>query len=102
MQASTRTAVTAVLNADPTIEKNQIKAAMSVLESKANAAAMETPCRILRRPEVAKLMGVSTKRIDQLAQQGILRRIIMPGTKKAIGFSSDDIRAITAGKGGAA
>lgn len=97
MLPSTKTAIHAILSADSGIDKTQIKAALSVLDSKANAAAMETPSRILSRTEVGKLLGVSAKRIDQLAQQGTLRRIVMPGCSRAIGFSSEDIQKITAG-----
>lgn len=102
MLPSTKTAITAVLNADPSIDKNQVKAAVSVLESKSNAKAYDTPDRILRRPEVARLLGVSVKRIDQLALRGLLRRITIPGTSRAIGYSEESIRAITEPKGGAA
>ena len=61
------------------------------------------PCdsmpRILRRPEVARLLGVSVKRIDQLALQGILKRVVLPGTNRCIGYSEDDIRRITESRG---
>ena len=99
MLPSTKTAVTAVLNADPSLDHNQIKAALSVLDSKTNAKTYDTPPRILRRPEVARLFGVTPKRIDQLALQGLLKRIYLPGTKKALGYSEESIRAITSEKG---
>lgn len=89
------TALAAVLNADSSLGKVQIKTALSVLASAANAKAIEIPDRILRRPEVAKLLGVSVKRIDQLAQRGILSRVVLPGTSRAIGYREADIRAIT-------
>ena len=95
MLSSTKTAITAVLNADPSIDKNTIKAAVSVLESKNNAKTDDTIARILSRTEVAKLLGVGAKRVDQLAYQGILKRITLPGTSRAIGYSEDDIRRIT-------
>lgn len=98
MLNSTKIAVTAVLNADPSIDKNQLRAAMSVLDSKSNAKAYATPARILRRPEVARLLGVSVKRIDQLALKGSLHRITIPGTNRAIGYSEEDIRRITASR----
>lgn len=95
MLPTTKTAIAAVLNADPSVDKNQIKAALSVLGSAANAKAIETPDRILRRPEVARLLGLSVKRVDQLAQRGILSRVVLTGTNRAIGYREADIRAIT-------
>lgn len=96
MLSSTKTAITAILNADPTLDKNTIKAAILAFESGGNTS-IPIP-RLLRRPEVAKLLSVSVKRIDQLALQGTLRRITLPGTSRASGYREEDIRAIVEGR----
>jgi hypothetical protein len=41
------------------------------------------------------LLGVSVKRVDQLSQAGILKRIKATGTSRAIGISEVSIRALT-------
>ncbi len=51
--------------------------------------------RIIRRKEAAMLLGVSVKRVDQLSQAGILKRIKATGTSRAIGISEASIRALT-------
>jgi hypothetical protein len=51
--------------------------------------------RIVKRDEAATLLGVSVKRVDQLSQAGILKRITAPGTSRAIGISEASIRALT-------
>lgn len=51
--------------------------------------------RIIRRKEAAMLLGVSVKRVDQLSQAGILKRIKATGTSRAIGISEVSIRALT-------
>lgn len=53
--------------------------------------------RIIRREEVASLLGVSSKRVDQLSRQGILKRVYAPGTTKAIGLTEASVRALTEG-----
>jgi hypothetical protein len=51
--------------------------------------------RIIRREEAAQYLGVGVKRVDQLSYSGVLKRIKIPGTSRAIGISEASIRAIT-------
>ena len=97
MLTNTRAAIVAILNSDPSMNKAKIKNALAALEGGAGSAGH--PARVIRRPEAARLLGVSPKRIDQLAQQNILKRIVVPGTSRAIGYSEESVRAITEQRG---
>lgn len=60
------------------------------------ATASETqndPMRILKRGEVATLLGVSTIRIDQLSRsaEGPLRKVRLPGVSRAVGFVASEV-----------
>ena len=49
---------------------------------------------IMRREEVAKLAGRTLRAVDKWAEQGLLKRVKLPGRKKAIGFRESDVRAL--------
>ncbi len=51
--------------------------------------------RIVRREEAAQYLAVSVKRVDQLSRAGVLKRIQIPGTTRAIGISEASLRALT-------
>lgn len=77
MLNTTKQALTAILSADPSVTIEQRKAFLESALQPLNAAARIS--RVIRREEAGKLLGVSPKRIDQLARAGILKRIQVPG-----------------------
>lgn len=93
MLTSTRTALGAMMSADPSITPEQKKAFLQSLLSPAQMHP-QPMARIIRREEVAHLLGVSVKRVDQLCLSGVLKRITVPGTSRAIGISEASVRAI--------
>lgn len=95
MLATTKTVVTAVLSADPSVTAEQRAASIRALSTASEK--VNTMSRIIRREEASRLLGVGVKRIDQLSRSGILKRITIPGTSRAIGLSEASIRAITEG-----
>jgi hypothetical protein len=58
------------------------------------------PDRILRRQEVARLLGRSPKSVDRLAVMGTIRKVVFPGCKRAAGYRMNDIASLIAGHGG--
>ena len=58
------------------------------------------PDRILRRQEVARLLGRSAKAVDRLAAMGVIEKIVFPGCKKSPGYRMSDIKALIAGPHG--
>lgn len=54
--------------------------------------------RIISRREVAKLIGRTPKRVDQIAELGVLKRVFTPGTKRAIGYTEQSVRELVNGQ----
>ena len=57
----------------------------------------DTQDRLVRRSEVARLLGRSQKTVDRLAGQGVLQRVVFPSHKRAAGFRLSDIASLIAG-----
>ena len=98
MLQTTKQALTAILSADPSITTETRKGLLAALANP-NVAKNEIP-RVLSREECGRVLGVSAKRIDQLARAGHLKRVSAPGTKRAIGILETSLRAFV--EGGAA
>lgn len=49
------------------------------------------PMRIMKRGEVAALFGVTRQRVDQLASAHILRRVLLPGLSRSLGFVASEV-----------
>lgn len=97
MKQGTITAIKAILDADgPRSERDRVELlnALGITTALPHTALP----RIIKRPEVAALLGVSTKRCDQLAQSGALVRILAPGTSRAIGYSEQSVRDLVSGR----
>ena len=58
----------------------------------------ETGPRILARAEVARRLAKTTRFVDRLAQQGVLKKVRLPGRVRAAGFLESDVNALLAGK----
>lgn len=50
--------------------------------------------RVLRRLEAAAMLGRTARFVDHLAQQGVLRKVRLPGRKLAIGFLAADVESL--------
>lgn len=95
MLPTTKQALTAILAADPSVTLEQRKAFF--MTASAPVSQPSSLPRIIRREEAARLLGVGVKRIDQLCRSGVLKRITVLGTTRAIGIAEASIRAITEG-----
>ena len=69
MQDTTRTALTAILAADPTVSRPAATRALSILDG---ADAPHPMGRILRTTEAARLCGVTTKTLRAWSKAGVL------------------------------
>lgn len=93
MLASTKTAVSAILSADPSVTPEQKKAMLqAATDATAQSIIMQ---RVIKRKEASTILGLGLKRVDQLARAGKLVRVTIPGCKRSIGFSEASLRAIT-------
>lgn len=65
------------------------------LQPGADQAAPEM--RIVRRSEAARMLGMTVRGIDNLAREGNLHRVRLPGRKRGAGFRLDELRAMISG-----
>lgn len=54
------------------------------------------PDRIVRRSEVARMLGRKAKTIDRLVSKGVLQKVTFPRCQRAAGFRLSDIQALIA------
>jgi hypothetical protein len=58
--------------------------------------------QVVSRARAAKALDRSVRFVDALAQQGLLKKISLPGRKRALGFLAADIEALLTGQNRAA
>ena len=96
MLSTTRRALSAILDTDISITPEQKKIILAVADRPLIQRELPQAIpRVIRREEAAKCLGVSVKRVDQLSTMGILKRIIVPGTTRALGISEASLRSLT-------
>ena len=73
-------------------------AALSLLRGEKDGVA--EPCDVpLTRDEAASLLRVSRTTVTTWGKQGIIRRMAIPGRRKALGYSRRSVMAILNGNG---
>ena len=90
-------AVLAVLQADWAINEMDRRRLVALLLRGAQEAGDPTPDRLIRRREVGRLLGRSTKSVDRLAERGILHRITFPSAKRGAGYRLSEVEKLVAG-----
>lgn len=95
MLQTTKQAISAVLAADPSINADVRKGIMVTLANPGSSK-NEIP-RVLSRQECGRILGVSVKRVDQLARAGHLKRVVTPGTRRSMGILETSIRVLVEG-----
>lgn len=88
----------AALRSDPTVSAPDRTQYLALLRKglgalSTNTAAPSAP-RILRRKAAAERLGRSLRSVDMLAQQGILRKIKLPGRQRGAGFLEDEVNKL--------
>ena len=99
MLPTTIDAIRAILKSDPTISPSErLQVLQAVREPVKQQVAETAPAvkrlQILKRRDVARMMGCTQRAVDYLSSQGHLRKCIMPGRKRAIGFRWDDVERL--------
>ena len=91
------------LKADPTISPIERTRLLKLLRhgEDPQSAKPEAPIapKVLQRKEVAARLGRSLRFVDKLARAGTLRKVLLPGRQRAIGFAEADITALIEGSG---
>ena len=57
---------------------------------------LHDPDRVMSRGDVAILFGVSKTRVDQISKTGVLRRVMLPGLSRSLGYVTSEVRALLA------
>jgi len=104
MLVTTLDAVKAVLKADPALTPaERVRIVASVRNhgkgSETEKTAVATEKRILQRAEVARRFNRSLRFVDHLAKAGTLRRVKLPGRKRACGFLADEVERLMTSEG---
>lgn len=96
MKVSTLSIIQAACADDRTIPARDLDAALAILRGEGCAAdePLDFP---LTRQEVAKLLRVSRVTVTAWAKAGAIRRVTIPGRKRALGYSRRDVAAILNG-----
>ncbi len=102
MQNTTMDAVTAILRSDASLADADRKMLVGLIRGDRGIGGPNPTDRILRRREVAQLLGRSVKAVDRLSERGVLKRVIFPTCTKAAGFRLSDVARLVAGTGGSA
>lgn len=97
MTEKTESVLAAVCAADETIKKPDYIAAMSLLRGEKNAVAANCD-KPLTRAEVARMLRVSLVTVTTLGKDGTIRRIVLPGRSRALGYSLRSVEEILNGK----
>lgn len=98
MLSSPRTAITATLSADPTIEAGKVAEAVSAAEDAINGRQVVEVPALIRRKAVAQRLGVTPQRVDQIAASAGLVRVYRRGSKRAIGFTRASVESMMKGE----
>jgi hypothetical protein len=101
MLATTIEIIRSGLKADPSLTANDRTRILALLRNgpkpTENKAAHPTKPRIIGRIRTAERIDRSLRFVDRLAQEGLLKRVTLPGRKRAIGFVESDVEALITG-----
>lgn len=97
MKDSSRAIIESVFKTDETIDEATARAALAVLSGAAPDAVEKD--FVMSRADAAKMIRCTTRTIDTLAKQGVIRRVVMPTRKRGVGILASSLVAAMKGKG---
>lgn len=97
MERSTFKAVQSLLTADETLTTRERRAIADAVRRHGESAERELPS-IMSRRKTAELLNRTPRSVDQLASEGILERVKLPGKVRGCGFRKSDVVALIEGK----
>ena len=106
MLPTTLEALKALLKADPVLTPADRARIVATIrnhgkEEETTRPAAPTERRVLSRADVAQRFHRSVRFVDDLGKAGILRRVKLPGRKRACGFLADEVERVMIGEGAA-
>lgn len=104
MLPTTLKAADALFQTDATIGPSERRRLMTLLRNDAPKLESSGPSadRVLRIPEAANLVGRTPRALHNWAKAGVLAKVRLPGSKRALGFRESDVQNLIAGKAPAA
>lgn len=96
MKRETETVLSSICATDETIKKTDMLAALALLRGEKIEAA-EASDFPLTRAEAAEMLRVSRVTISAWAKRGVIRRMAIPGRRKAVGYSRRSVIEILNG-----
>ena len=98
MLPTTYDAIKSILRSDPTVSVEERQRTLISVRQRPQARPPETQLctsKVLSRRKAAEILGDKSLRyVDRLAQQGILKKVTVPGRSRAIGFRAADVEAL--------
>ena len=99
MLTSTKTAIRAILSADPTLDASAVARAVKAAERAVlGRECADLPSAVVTRAEVAAKLGITPQRVDVIASAGGLDRVIPRGGKRALGFTHASVATLLSGR----
>ncbi|MDD5705845.1 MAG: hypothetical protein PHR35_07960 [Kiritimatiellae bacterium] len=103
MLPTTVEAVKALLKADPVLTPLDRQRIVTAIRNHGkDAAPPQRACvvekRILSRRDVARRFSRSVRFVDDLGKAGILRRVKLPGRRRACGFLAEEVERVMGGE----
>ena len=88
MLPQTKVAVRAILSADQSVTDKERSRIIEIIFRADDGAENQpaSPDRIVLRGDVANMLARSTRAVDLLARQGLLKKIKLPGRTRCAGF----------------
>jgi hypothetical protein len=92
--------IRSALKGDPTVSPEERTRLMLLLRRPVNkpnlVSTMASSPRLIRRKDIARILSCSLRLVDRLAQDGILRKLRLPGRLRAAGFVESEVWALLA------
>lgn len=99
MNETTIEVIRTIINGDPSVDAAD-KARLMKLVGDGGADAATDPLlrdRLVRRAEVARLLGRSASSVDRLVRSGILEKVVFKGRQRSAGFRLSDVTELVSG-----
>lgn len=99
MLPTTKDAIRAILKVDASLTPENRLEILSAMDAAgrgppSNRTALIDDAKVVRRKEVAQMLGRSIRLVDMLARTNALPRVTLPGRKRACGFRLADVTAL--------
>lgn len=103
MTQATKTAMSAILKADPTVSTEQAQAALDAAAGAITPNAVQPLARAVRPKDAALALGVSRRTVHRYAAAGLLKPVFRGKGKarRAVAYTAASINAFIEGKGAA-